>query len=119
VNVNLFLIAHFTCPSCAMIEFLNRTALNPKVPITARVQCAIEILNRGYGRPNQSMDINHGVQSDLAQLLEEIDGKNKIRTIEGTVIRPALEVKQPLLHNRQDGQPGEVYPELGTRKPDE
>lgn len=103
----------------AMLEFLSRTALNPKVPITARVTCAIEILNRGYGRPNQSMDINHGVQNELAALLEEIDGRNKIKTVTGTVIKPALEVKQPLLDHGQEREEDSISTELGSRKSSE
>jgi hypothetical protein len=98
----------------AMLEFLSRTALNPKVPINARITCAIEVVNRAYGKPQQSLDLNHGVQSALAQLLEEIDGKNKIRTIEGSVIRPALAIEQPLLDHGQGGQESAVSPELGT-----
>jgi hypothetical protein len=103
----------------AMIEFLTRTALNPKVGITARVQAAMEILNRGWGRPQQSLDLNHGIQDGLAALLEEIDGRGRLKTIEGSVIRRALEVKQPLLHHGQDGESDQVQSELGARKLDE
>jgi hypothetical protein len=103
----------------AMIEFLSRTALNPKAPFNARVQAATEVLNRAWGRPHQSMDLNHGVQDGLAAFLEQIDGRHKIRTIEGTVERPALEVKQPLLDNGQERQPDSVQSQLGARKPDE
>jgi hypothetical protein len=103
----------------AMLEFLSRTALNPKVPINARVTCAIEILNRGYGRPHQSMDLNHGVQDGLAAFLEQIDGRHKIKTIEGSTIGPALEVKQPLLDNGQERQADPIPNELGARRSDE
>ena len=102
----------------AMLEFLSKAALNPKVSMTVRVQAATEVLNRGWGRPQQSLDLNHGVQSDLAQLLEEIDGKNKIRIIDGTIERPALEAKQPLLDNGQVGPEGPIQIELGTTKSD-
>jgi hypothetical protein len=103
----------------AMIEFLGRTALNAKAPFNARVQAAIEVLNRGWGRPHQSMDINHGAQGGLAELLDQINGRFQIRTIEGTAERPALEAKQPLLDNGQSGQPNPIPTELGTRKADE
>jgi hypothetical protein len=83
----------------AMIEMLTRTALNPKVAINARVAAATEILNRGWGRPHQSMDINHGAKDGLATLLDEINGRFQIRTIEGATSRPGLEAKQPLLDN--------------------
>ena len=100
--------------SGAMLNFLAATALNAKAPLGVRVACATEVLNRGYGRPHQSMDLNHGVQSDLAALLEEIDGRNKIKTIEGTISRPALEAQQPLLDHRQGGQEDEIPTQLGS-----
>jgi hypothetical protein len=103
----------------AMVEFLTRTALNAKVPINARVAAATEILNRGWGRPHQSMDVNHGIQDGLAAFLEEIDGRHKIKTIEGSTVRPALEVKQSLLDHGQERQPDSVQVELGARKSDE
>ena len=103
----------------AMIEMLTRTALSPKVAINARVAAATEILNRGWGRPQQSVDLNHGVQDGLAAFLEQIDGRYKIRTIEGTTIGPALEAQQPLLDHGQERGPDPVQDELGTRKPDE
>jgi hypothetical protein len=102
-----------------MLEFLASTALNPKVPIGVRVGAATEILNRGWGRPQQSLDVNHGVQDGLAALLEQLDGRNKIRTIEGTTLGPALEAKQSLLHHGQERQSHPVQIELGASKPDE
>jgi hypothetical protein len=105
--------------SGAMLEFLARTALNPKVPYNARVTAAIRVLDQAYGRPHQSMDINHGAKDGLATLLDEINGRFPIRTIEGSIERPALEVKQSLLDRGQGGQPNPVPNELGTRKSDE
>jgi hypothetical protein len=99
----------------AMLEFLTKTALNPKVSIGVRVTCATEILNRGWGKAPQSLDVNHGVQGDLAALLEQIDGR-QVKVIEGAVIRPALEAQQPLLDN---GQGWSEESELGTRKSSE
>jgi hypothetical protein len=103
----------------AMLEFLSKTALNPRVSIGVRVTCATEILNRGWGKAPQSLDVNHGVQGDLAALLEQIDGRNKIKVVEGAVIRPALEAQQPLLDNGQDGPQGPISSELGPRKSSE
>jgi hypothetical protein len=103
----------------AMIEFLSRTALSPKAPFNARVQAAIEVLNRGWGRPHQSMDINHGAKDGLADLLDQINGRFQIRTIEGTTERPALEAKQPLLDRGQERRPDPIQDELGPGKPDE
>jgi hypothetical protein len=97
----------------AMIEFLSRTALSPKAPFNARVQAAIEVLNRGWGRPHQSMDINHGAKDGLADLLDQINGRFPIRTIEGSTVRPALEAKQPLLDHGQDRKEDPVPTKLG------
>jgi hypothetical protein len=105
--------------TAAMLEFISRTALNPKVSMNVRVQCAIEVLNRGYGKPQQSMDINHGTQDPLAQLLDQINGKFPIKTIEGSTERPALEAPKPILDNGQVGQEDSIPTELGTRKPSE
>jgi hypothetical protein len=103
----------------AMIEVLGRVALNPKAPFAARVAAASQILDRGWGRPHQSMDINHGAKDGLATLLDEINGRFQVRAIEGATIRPVLEVKQPLLDNGQERRPDPIPNELGTRKPDE
>jgi hypothetical protein len=103
----------------AMLEFLSRTALNPKVPIGVRVTCATEILNRGWGRAPQSLDVNHGVQDGLAAFLEQIDGRYKIKTVEGTIERSALEAQQPVLDNGQERQENPIPIELGTGKSSE
>ena len=84
--------------TAAMIEVLGRVALNPKAPFAARVAAASSILDRGWGKPHQSMDINHGAKDGLAALLEEINGRFAIgRNLEGATLRPALEAQQPLL----------------------
>jgi hypothetical protein len=103
----------------AMLEFLSKTALNPRVSIGVRVTCATEILNRGWGKAPQSLDVNHGVQGDLAALLEEIDGRKNIKTITGAVVRPALEAQQPILDHGQEREEDSIPTELGTRKPPE
>ena len=101
----------------AMLEFLSRTALNPKCNMSVRVAAATEVLNRGWGRPTQTMDLNHGTQDGLAQLLEQISGRYPIKTIEGSVERPALEAKQHL-HDIGEGRSEDsVPPKLGTTKP--
>ena len=53
----------------AMIEVLGRVALNPKAPFAARVAAASQILDRGWGRPHQSMDINHGAKDGLVNFV--------------------------------------------------
>src|SRR5262245_29868067 len=100
----------------AMLEFLSRTALNPKVSINVRVAACTEVLNRGWGRAPQSLDVNHGTQSDLEQILDELSGRYPIKTNEGTVSRPALANEQPL-HNLGEGRTEDfVPPELGSTK---
>jgi hypothetical protein len=103
----------------AMLEFLSKTALNPKVSMNVRVQAATEVLNRGWGRAPQSLDVNHGVQDNLAALLEEIDGRGKVKVIEGSVIRPALAIGQPLLDHGQGREENPLPTELGARKSSE
>lgn len=102
-----------------MVEVLSRVALNPKSPAAARVAAATSLIHTAWGRPHQSMDITHGAKDGLATLLDEINGRFKIRSVEGTVIRPAAEAKQPLLDHGQERQPDPVQTELGTREPDE
>jgi hypothetical protein len=47
-------------------------------PHAARVSAANAILDRGLGKAPQSMDLNANVKNgDLAELLEEIDGKSR------------------------------------------
>jgi hypothetical protein len=106
--------------TAAMIEVLGRVALNPKAPFAARVAAASQILDRGWGKPHQSMDINHGAKDGLAALLEEINGRFTIgRNLEGATLRPALEAQQSLLDHRQEREPDPVPNELGARKSDE
>jgi hypothetical protein len=100
----------------AMLEFLSRTTLNPKVSIGVRVTCATEILNRGWGKAPQSLDVNHGVQGDLAALLEEIDGRNKVKIIEGAVIRPPLAIGKSVLDHGQEREEDSIPTKLGARK---
>jgi hypothetical protein len=103
----------------AMLEFLSKTALNPKVSMNVRVQAATEVLNRGWGRAPQSLDVNHGVQDNLAALLEEIDGRGKIKVIEGAVIRPPLAIGKSVLDHGQEREEDSIPTELGTRKSSE
>jgi hypothetical protein len=102
----------------AMLEFLSKTALNAKVPIGVRVTCATEILNRGWGKAPQAIDLNHGVQDNLAVLLEEIDARNKAKLIEGTTIGPPLATEQLVLDHEQGGSQDSVPVELGPDGPD-
>lgn len=102
--------------SGAMIEFLGRVALDSRVPINARIQCAVEILNRGWGKPTATLDVNHGLKDPLSQLLEEIDGRGFNKTIEGAVVRPALAPLKPVLDYEQGGQANPIPAELGSGK---
>lgn len=42
-----------------------------------RVPAAVALLDRGYGKAPQSLDLNHGVQDTLGDLLREISGKSR------------------------------------------
>src|SRR5262245_20232704 len=103
----------------AMLEFLGRTALDSRVPINARVQCAVEVLNRAWGKPHASIDVNHGIKDPLTSLLEEIDGRGFNKTIEGAVVRPALAAVEPVLDYKQGGQADSIPTKLGSGKPSE
>src|SRR5262245_25419720 len=100
----------------AAVECLERTMLNPKVNMNVRLGAAQELLNRGWGRTPQSLDVNHGTQDSLAQLLEQISGRYPIKTIEGAAIRSPLAIEQPL-HDLGEGRSEDsVPPELGPTK---
>jgi hypothetical protein len=105
--------------SGAMLEFLGRVALDSRVPINARIQCAVEILNRGWGKPTATLDVNHGIKDPLTALLEEIDGRGFNKTIEGAAFRPALAPVKPVLDYEQGGQADPIPAELGSGKPAE
>lgn len=102
----------------AMLEFLANTALNAKAPIGVRVTAATEILNRGWGRPQQSVDVSHGIQDSLVTFLEEIDARNKAKVIEGAVVESALAIEQLIPGDGQDGSQDSVPVELGPDGPD-
>lgn len=55
------------------VEALVLSLVDPKT----RVQAANVLLDRGYGKAPQSLDLNHGVQDTLGDLLREISGKSR------------------------------------------
>ena len=100
------------------LDFLSRTVQNSKAPIGVRLGAATELLNRGWGRPQQSLDVNHGVQDTLAAFLEQLDERNKIKTVTGAVLESTLALEQPLQRDGQGGAQDSVPIELGAREPD-
>ena len=58
------------------IKNLAAIARNAKAPAQARVAAWNSLLDRGYGKPAQSVDLNHKSQ-DVADMLEEINGRTR------------------------------------------
>ena len=68
------------------IEGLADIARNTKSPAQARVAAWNSLLDRGYGKPGQSIDLNHGTKDDLDNILETLNGKT--RGIPGAAAKP-------------------------------
>jgi hypothetical protein len=60
------------------IAELARLALKAKSE-TARIAAIRELLDRGYGRPRQAMEISAPVDNPIQLLLDEIDALNRKR----------------------------------------
>ena len=58
------------------IETLKQIMRDKKAPAQARVAASCAMLDRGYGKPAQSVDLNHKSQ-DVADMLEEINGRTR------------------------------------------
>lgn len=59
------------------IESLAHIMRYEKTPAQARVAAAVAILDRGYGKPGQSVDLNANVKNDLSDLLDQISGQTR------------------------------------------
>lgn len=59
------------------IKTLAGIMSQPKAPAAARVSAASAILDRGWGKPPQALDLTHDVSDTLAELMREIDGKSR------------------------------------------
>ena len=60
-----------------VIVELARLALRAKSE-TARIAAIRELLDRGYGRPRQAMEVSLPADNPLQQLLDEIDARSRI-----------------------------------------
>jgi hypothetical protein len=58
------------------LEALVAIMRNARAPAQARVAASNSILDRGYGRPPQSVDLYHKSQ-DISELMEEINGRTR------------------------------------------
>jgi hypothetical protein len=63
------------------IAELARLALKAKSE-TARIAAIRELLDRGYGRPRQAVEVSAPAENPLQLLLEEIDALNRKRIYE-------------------------------------
>jgi inosine/xanthosine triphosphate pyrophosphatase family protein len=62
----------YTIESIQMIVEIMR---NPKAQSKSRFACAKELLDRGWGKPKETID--HGITNELAELLKAIDGQTR------------------------------------------
>ena len=63
-----------------LAEIMNNTDATP----AARVAAANALLDRGWGKPDQAVSIEHG--QSLLSILDEIERRSELKTIEGEVI---------------------------------
>jgi hypothetical protein len=71
----------------AIVE-LARLALKAKSE-TARIAAIRELLDRGYGRPRQAVEVSAPAGDPLQGLFDEIDAPNRKRTYEWVPNEPA------------------------------
>jgi hypothetical protein len=67
---------------------LARLAVKAKSE-TARIAAIRELLDRGYGRPRQAVEISAPADDPLQQLFEEINALNRKRTYKQVPNEPA------------------------------
>jgi hypothetical protein len=59
------------------IERLMEIARSPKAPAQARVAASVAVLDRAWGKPGQSIDMNVNPKDELDQMLETINGTSR------------------------------------------
>jgi hypothetical protein len=59
-----------------VIAELARLALKAKSE-TARIAAGRELLDRGFGRPRQSVEVSHPEENIIRMLLDDIDARNR------------------------------------------
>jgi hypothetical protein len=67
-------LARHHAPS--VIAELARLALKGKSE-TARIAAGRELLDRGFGRPRQSLEVSHPEENIIRMLLDDIDARNR------------------------------------------
>ncbi len=75
VNLEIQALARAQTPAC--FEVLTAISQDIKAPPAARVSAANSLLDRGWGKPAQSIDMTHEVGGELAKLLKEIGGATR------------------------------------------
>ena len=66
------------------IETLVEIRGDPKQSGSARVAAANSLLDRGWGRPDQSVSIEHG--QSLLSILDELERRSDMREVQGEVL---------------------------------
>ena len=59
------------------IEGLMEVARNPKAPAQARVAARVAVLDRAWGKPGQSIDMNVNPKDELDHMLETLNGQTR------------------------------------------
>jgi hypothetical protein len=59
------------------IEGLLEIARNPRAPAQARVAARVAVLDRAWGKPGQSIDMNVSPKNELDEMLETLNGKSR------------------------------------------
>jgi hypothetical protein len=59
------------------LEGLMEIARNPKSPAQARVAARVAVLDRAWGKPGQSIDMNMNPKDELDEMLETLNGKTR------------------------------------------
>jgi hypothetical protein len=59
------------------IEGLMKIARDPRAPAQARVAARVAVLDRAWGKPGQSIDMNVNPKDELDEMLETLNGKTR------------------------------------------
>ena len=59
------------------IERLMEIARGAKVPAQARVAATVAVLDRAWGKPGQSIDMNVNPKDELDHMLESLNGQTR------------------------------------------
>jgi hypothetical protein len=59
------------------VETLREIMRNKKAPAQARVAASSAMLDRGWGKPLQAVDLNHGTKDPVSEILDEVNGRTR------------------------------------------